>query len=274
MGDRLINYAAAQSPALIIPKVLGAGAFGVYAFALMIVGQPVIKICAALTKALFPGLSKIQREPERFAAAFVAYEKWIFAAAAPAMAGMAILAPEILRVIFSEKRLDSASVMPAVCLYGALLAIGTTNGAALFALGRGGMAMAGNAIAAALLPPVVWGACAGGIAAAAWARAVFLLAVYLAWIFALRTISAIRPQSLLRAYAPAAASCAIMGAAVAAARAALLAAEFRAASALAICVALGAAVYAAAYALFDPHGLRELRAMISPKRPPKEGGQS
>jgi len=199
-GDRIFNYLSSNSPSLIIPRVLGADAFGIYTFGMMIIGQPLLKITQVLTRVLFPGLSQVQADEERFARAFVTCEKWILLATLPAMGLLYVLADETVHLLFSTARQSAIPVIKALCLYGVIWSVATTNGSALYAKGRSGIAFAGSLVIMILLPALILAAAPYGIVAVAWMRSLFIVVVYIIWVLVLQRISAIRLGSLLRAY--------------------------------------------------------------------------
>ena len=261
-GDRIFNYLSSNSPSLIIPRVLGSEAFGIYTFGMMIIGQPLLKITQVLTRVLFPGLSQIQSEEERFARAFVTCEKWILLVTLPAMGLFYVLADETVHLLFSATRESAIPVIKALCLYGVVWSVATTNGSALYAKGRSGIALAGSLIILILLPALIFATAPYGIVAVAWMRSLMIFVAYFLWVLVLQRISAIRLSNLIQAYTGA-----LIAGAGGISATWLLKMLLKSMGAgnlmvLMVCAGVGAAVYALILLRLDRSLLQEIRGRL------------
>ena len=96
---RLGNYAATQGDNLVVGRMLGASALGLYGRAYQFMVMPASLIGNAMDKALFPAMSRVQNEKERLGKAYLTGVSAIALLAIPISVLVFFLAPEIVMTV-------------------------------------------------------------------------------------------------------------------------------------------------------------------------------
>ena len=138
VGFNVINYFARNADNLLIGRVLGAGPLGLYALAYRLMLYPISNLSGVVGQALFPAFSRLQSENERLSHAYLMSCRYIALVTFPLMAGMSLMAREVILVVYGS-RWEEATValqflalvgtfQPMVSLYGSvILAQGFAN---------------------------------------------------------------------------------------------------------------------------------------------------
>jgi lipopolysaccharide exporter len=252
-GAHLLDYAGSNLDNLVVGRVAGTAALGQYSRAYYLAFQPLRwYLTQALTQVLFPHLSRIQDDPPRLRRASASVLALTAVVVFPVCAGMAVAAPQLVRVVLGPQWDLAATLVPWFALAGGcsvVSALSQTVAEARADLNR------------SLAVQVAYLAVLGGLLAAAVAFRsrglwVFAAAVTVGEVVRqvgyaglLRRVAGLSAGQLWRAYAPAAFAAAGVALAVAGTRAALagqlpaplaLAAETAAgALALGLCIRLG-----------------------------------
>ncbi|MGB6299900.1 MAG: lipopolysaccharide biosynthesis protein, partial [Rivularia sp. (in: cyanobacteria)] len=132
----IINFFNRRSDDLLIGYFLGPVALGYYSVAyrlLLIMTQTLI---STTTKVTLPIFSKLQGEPERLRKAFYNATQMASLIAIPMFLGVAVLAPEIVRVLFGEEWIPSIQTMQILTLIGPLHMILFFNSSLMVAMGK------------------------------------------------------------------------------------------------------------------------------------------
>ncbi len=101
-----VSFMAALNNKLDVPiltRIAGTGGAGVYFMGLQLAEMVAGQIAAPLTRAIYPGLSELQEEPQRMRAAFLRGVEALGAFAMPAAFGLAFTAPDLTLVLLGEK---------------------------------------------------------------------------------------------------------------------------------------------------------------------------
>jgi PST family polysaccharide transporter len=77
---------------------------------------------------LFPALSRLRHDPARSRALYLRCVRAIALVSFPAMAGLFVVAEELLRVVFGEPWVGAAPVLQVLCGVGLMQSVGTTAG--------------------------------------------------------------------------------------------------------------------------------------------------
>ncbi len=258
VGINVLNYIARNVDNALIGKVLGAQALGYYALAYRLLLFPLQNISWALGRALFPALARMP-DSEQVRLGYRRVVEGIAIVAFPMMIGMAIVAPELIRLLYGpqwERAVFSARVL---CGVGALQAIGTTIGPLCLSQGRPDVLLRWNLV---FTPAVVGGVALGlrwGIEGVALAYAITSAA---AWYFShalTNRIIALPMRAFLRALAPAAMSTLVMAIGVIFVRAQFILPHTSSALvAVAVQAGLGASLYVLTLNRLRPNTLGEL----------------
>ncbi|MCX7752631.1 MAG: lipopolysaccharide biosynthesis protein [Blastocatellia bacterium] len=262
MGINVLNYIARNADNALIGRFLGAQALGYYALAYRLLLFPLQNISWALGRALFPALARVS-DMEHVRVGYRRVVEGISLVAFPTMIGMAIVAPELIRLLYGPQWERAIFLARVFCVIGALQAIGTTIGPLCLSQGRPDVLFRWNLI----FTPAVVGAIAlglrWGIEGVALAYASVSVA---AWYFShalANRIIALPMRVFLRALAPAAASTFIMAGGVISVRLQLILPRTSSdLAALALQAGLGASLYAFALSRLRPSAFRELRELL------------
>ena len=136
LSNNVAIYAMTNIDIAIIGRTLGEVALGIYSLALNIVKMPVYRFSAIISKVAFPTFSAVQDDLPKFRAGYTKSLKFISVFTFPLLAGLALLAPEIVSTFFGEKWYPMVVPLQILCPMGLLKSIGTTKGAVLLARGK------------------------------------------------------------------------------------------------------------------------------------------
>ena len=103
-GAHLLDYAGSNLDNLVVGRVAGTAALGQYSRAYYLAFQPLRwYLTQALTQVLFPHLSRIQDDPPRLRRASLSVLGLAAVVVFPACAGMAVAAPQLVRVVLGPQ---------------------------------------------------------------------------------------------------------------------------------------------------------------------------
>ena len=136
MGISFLNFFNRRADDLLIGYFLGPVALGYYtvAYRLLLVSTNLLN--AITGGCALPVFSKMQTQPERMRNAFYKSVNFTGAIAIPAFIGLAVLAPEIIPVVFGQQWLPSIPVMQILAFIGILHAVFSFNGIVMMAMGK------------------------------------------------------------------------------------------------------------------------------------------
>ena len=125
------NYIAQQGDNVIVGKVMGASALGVYGMAYNISTLPISEITDVVSKVVFPVYAKIAGDTQRLRSAFVK-STLVISLSTIVMGGVLFFFPnQIISVILGNKWLTAVPVLRVLAAYGVLRAI-SGSASALF----------------------------------------------------------------------------------------------------------------------------------------------
>ena len=136
MADRSITYFNAQFDVILIGKLLGVEALGVYSVAKNLSMRPARVINPIITRVTFPVLAKIQDEPERLRRIYLKTIDYLSTVNFFIYLLMAMLAEPLITVLFGQKWERSVEILQILALYGAIRSTGNPQGTLLLSKGR------------------------------------------------------------------------------------------------------------------------------------------
>lgn len=168
----LIGIIASRADAIIIGRVLGERALGLYTVAFRVPETLIDSIAWNLSSVAFPALSrKRAHESEGFAAVALRLVHFQALFALPVAAGLAVLSGPLVVVLFGPEWREAAGVMSAVAVMSGVHAIIFPLGDSFKALGRQRLLSGLSLIQLPLLVGTIIVAAPGGIVLVAWIRA-------------------------------------------------------------------------------------------------------
>lgn len=127
-GLTVVIFVTVEIDKAVIGKVLGMEALGYYTLAYTIANIPSTYISKIVSKVMFPVYSMLQGDPAALRAELGKAIYLVAAVAIPASAGIAALAPDIVRICYGEKWLPASSALSALAIFGCFRALGSVNG--------------------------------------------------------------------------------------------------------------------------------------------------
>lgn len=212
-GFNLVNYAVRNLDKLLVGRMLGETALGLYNRAYTTMLLPQTQVTGVLERVMWPALARCAGEPERLRRAYLRAMTLVCFISFPCMAGLAVVAEDFVITLFGETWRGSVITLQWLCLAGFVQAPVATLGWLYLATGRTRRLLAWSLISASVtLPAIVIGARAGSIEAmAAWYAGASALLMPAAFWYA-APVSAIPFTAIARAMAPSASSALIMAA--------------------------------------------------------------
>jgi O-antigen/teichoic acid export membrane protein len=113
-GSRVLGYLSRDSDNFLVGRFLGAPALGVYSIAYAVISMPFDRLLAPVQSLLMPMLSRLQDDRPRTREIWLQGMRMCLAVMAPLTAGVAILAPEFVRVVLGERWMPASQVIQVV----------------------------------------------------------------------------------------------------------------------------------------------------------------
>ncbi len=178
MGERSINYLNSNLDYLLIGSMLGAKSLGYYTLAYNLIIRPSSLINPVITKVAFPVFSRMQNDTAKLKRGYLKVLQLLSTVNFPMMAGLAVVAPIAVPVIFGEKWLPSIILIQILAIVGLLRSTGSPVGSLMLAKGRADLGFKWNlALTITQIPGLYVGAKLGGTVGVAIAFAI-LMCIY------------------------------------------------------------------------------------------------
>ena len=122
VGARLLSYVNANADNYLIGRYVGSAGLGAYSIAYNVMLVPLTRLASPVQQVFYPALSKI-REPVGVGKAWLHATKLVALFTLPAFAGMAVVAPDFVRVVLGEQWDASVRVIQILCWVGIVGAV-------------------------------------------------------------------------------------------------------------------------------------------------------
>jgi PST family polysaccharide transporter len=202
MADNVVVYFSYYTDKILIGRVCGAVALGLYGRAYTLVNIPSQNLANAFGATLFPALSRLQHQPDRLRSYFLKSYTLFLSLAMPTTVACGLFGEDIIRVFLGTKWMDAVTVFRLLAPTILVFALINPTGILLHAVGRAAQSLW---IALMILPVTVaayfigiaWGpvGVASGFSISMWV----LLIPVLIWGVA---GTPVRPRDLARAILP------------------------------------------------------------------------
>lgn len=126
-GVQLLNYATGSADKIIVGAAIGTRTAGLYSQAVQLLTLPLQLIGGPLQRVFIPTLSRLRRDPQRFRKYIRAILTVMTAVLWPFFAVIAILAPDVIRILFGAEWIDSAPIFSILAISGFSQAVGFVN---------------------------------------------------------------------------------------------------------------------------------------------------
>jgi O-antigen/teichoic acid export membrane protein len=161
LGSSVVVFLLTQGDDMLLAKLLGASALGLYQMAYRISNAPATEISHTGYQITFPTFSRLKDDPARLRRAFTASIKLIAMASLPLAMGIAAAAPDFVGVFLGQQWLGIIPTIQILAAYGAMRSI--SYGTLFQGVGRpqlqAGISTAKLALLAAIIYPLTkrWG---------------------------------------------------------------------------------------------------------------------
>ena len=155
LGANAVHALVANLDYLIVGKVLGGSALGIYTLAYRLPELLLLGVVAVLNRALFPALAEVQNRPEDLRKGFLATMRYVPMAVVPIGIGLMITAEPIIMVTLGEQWIDAVPVMRVLAAYALASSLMVADGDVYKATGRSGLLARFAALKLALLVPAL-----------------------------------------------------------------------------------------------------------------------
>lgn len=199
----VVDYVGSQADRVLVGRLLGASSLGLYTFAWRLATLLATGFQDVVVRVAFPVFARAQADRAKLRTGFLRAISLSAAVAAPVAAGLWVVAPDMVPVVFGLRWTGMVPCFKILCVAGFNLALYYLAGTVLSATGRPDLAARGTYVfVGALLLPLYPAAKAAGIVGTAWcvAAASFLTGAYF-----LRTCARqfdCRPGRVVRVLAP------------------------------------------------------------------------
>lgn len=168
--NNLIVLIRQRMDTFVVGKMSSASALGHYSVAYEISNLATTELIWPISRALFPGFAKMQGNPARLAAGFVASLGIMFFLGAPLAVGVGLVAEHIVRIFLGAPWMPAVPLIQVLSLYG-FLNLPVANGQAIYlAIGRPDLITWRGLPSVLVLPPaLIGGVHFMGPVGAAWA---------------------------------------------------------------------------------------------------------
>jgi O-antigen/teichoic acid export membrane protein len=162
LGTRLVYRAQESALPLLIGRFLGAASLGIFTIAYTVILVPLTRLAIPIGEVLFPAFSRMQDERERASELWIRALGVLTAVCAPAMMGLAVVAPDFVEVVLGEQWSEAVPVIRILAWVGLIQALQAWNGGIFMGLGKANTLFRATLVfsvlyVAAFLVGVQWG---------------------------------------------------------------------------------------------------------------------
>jgi O-antigen/teichoic acid export membrane protein len=169
MGEQIVNYFNSQFDTLLIGKLLGMEALGIYNIAKTLAFKPYQIINPIITKVAFPLFAKVQHDVQKLQETYLKVIKILTTINGPIYAIIIILAKPLVYIFFGENWLAAVPFLQILSVSAFCNSIGNPVGALQLARGRADLGFYWNLGLFAFLPFSIWVGSLYGLTGVAYA---------------------------------------------------------------------------------------------------------
>jgi PST family polysaccharide transporter/lipopolysaccharide exporter len=118
LGAGIANYFLTQGDNAVVGRMLGTAALGLYGMAYNLANMPSTTITSVIGQVAFPAYAKLQHDRQALVGAYLRVLKVTAVLAVPALAGIMVLAPELVRVLYGPKWVPMVVPLMILCVAG------------------------------------------------------------------------------------------------------------------------------------------------------------
>ena len=203
MGERSLNYFSRNLDKVLIGKLVGVEALGVYSVAYQLMVRPMRTLNPIVTRVAFPILSKIQTDDGLLRRRYLQMIQVIAFVSMPMYLGMFALADPIIALLLGARWHAAVSVFQILVCLGLAYSLGNPLGSLLLAKGRADLGFCWTVVAVVVYAVAVVVGSPWGIQGIAWGILIVVAGVLFPLEFALRWyVIGMKPLEFIRSFLP------------------------------------------------------------------------
>lgn len=218
-----VEFVTMSLDTLLIGRLLGPAALGIYSRGGMLIGLPVYLLSSNVAKVVFPSFSQVQANRARLREVYLSSITLVAMLITPICAGAAVAAPEIVRVMLGPKWMAAVPILQVISLTYVLSAITMFAGVVCDATATLSHKLGLALVCLAGLAGLLVGGSRFGLVGVAWAMVGGELLRAVLYSGIMRRVLGAAPRAVLGAYGPGVLAGAAAAAAIGAVRYGLLA---------------------------------------------------
>ena len=173
LAHNALNYWLRNGDNMLIGRVLGAAQLGLYSRAYSLMLLPLQNTGAIVGQVMFPTLSKAKGDAEQFRALYHNSIRKIALITFPLMAGLSVLAEEVLGVLYGDQWVSAGPVLAVLSVVGLFQSIVFPVGWVFTSLGRTRKQFVITAVLTPVFFALIWFGLNWGILGVTWAYAIW-----------------------------------------------------------------------------------------------------
>ena len=262
-ANQLVFYFYSQADALVVGKLLGRHALGLYSVSMDLASLPASRIASILNKVAFPSMSMVKRSGGKVNSYILKSVRSISLISFPVMWGISSVSPEIVSGFLGDKWSNATTALSILSLIMPLRVLGPIIHGGLQSVGRADVSFRNTISTGVVMCIAFVVGCQFGLIGVALAWLLAFPCAFLANVHRARAHLDISVRNVIEAlYKPMTAS-ALMYVAVSLTRQNL---AMQPLQLLAILIAVGCAAYMAASLAFNRAGVNEVLRLIKPEK--------
>jgi lipopolysaccharide exporter len=136
LSSNILIFLLIQGDDILVGKLLGVTALGLYQIAYLISNLPATEITHVISQVTFPTYSSIQHDLPRLREAYLRVLEFTAVISLPLSGAIFILAPEFTAVFLGQKWTPMVHAMQILCIFGVSRSIAATMGPILYGVGK------------------------------------------------------------------------------------------------------------------------------------------
>jgi O-antigen/teichoic acid export membrane protein len=136
LGTRIFFYLNRNGDNLLIGRFLGPASLGAYALAYNVMLSPLSRLAWPIQEVLFPAFARIQEDVDKMRTVWLRVNRVVGALTIPAMAGLAIIASDLVHVVLGQKWHTAVPIIQVLAWVGLLQSLQSLNSSILQARDR------------------------------------------------------------------------------------------------------------------------------------------
>ena len=217
-GGRIAWYFASNADFLIVGKLLGQEALGLYSMVFQLATLPADRITTVIQQVTYPVYARLQDQPDSFKRFFLKTVTLLTIVSFPLMMGLLAVADVAVPALLKEKWQAMVVPLQIMCGMGMVLSVTALVAPAVLAKGQPGLNLRYYLFCLVVLPPGFLVGSYFGLAGVCWAWMLLFPCIALWWFRRARTPIGYGWAELISALTPAVVSTVVMGMAVLVAR--------------------------------------------------------